>query len=82
MTAKCFMTLGLRAYSIALAGCYKLFTSVFYECSLYTCVFIPGKPFQPCLTMVGKVTAYPIEALSNAPLWGWLLSLPTNFRQG
>ncbi len=32
-------------------------------------VFVPGKPFYPCLGFVVKVSAYPIErSMSGAPL--------------
>jgi len=35
----------------------------------------PDNPFQPSLMFASKVKAY-----SSAPLWGFILTLPTNIR--
>jgi len=45
-------------------------------------VFVPGKPFQPCLVFAGKAGAYLSESPFKTPLYGRLLALPTNTRQG
>ena len=54
----------------------KLFLSLIYECR----VFVPVKPFQLSLMFVGKTGACPIEEPSDAPLYGRLLTMPTNNR--
>jgi hypothetical protein len=44
-----------------LANVIKLSLAVIYECSYKDRVFFPGKPFQPCVMLVGKARPYPIE---------------------
>ncbi len=42
--------------------CYKTFTDISYDFSLYARAFVLGNPFQPSLTFVGKAGANPNEA--------------------
>ncbi len=53
----------------------KLFTAVNYHCSQQARVFVPGRPFQPCLIFVGKARSLP---WSETP--GYTLDLLKNVR--
>ncbi len=51
------------------AECYKLFMAVIYEFSKKARELVPGRPFQPCLMVLGKVRAYPrMKHLKGASL--------------
>ncbi len=43
---------------------------------------VPGKPFQPSIMFVGEAEARAFPYLSDAPLKGRFMALPTNIRLG
>jgi hypothetical protein len=60
------------------ANVIKPFTTISYAFSQEARAFVPRKPFQPSLMFGGKAGAY----LSEAPLYGILLTIFTNIRLG